>query len=147
MNEAIVPSSNGNAPAAAMPERHDFSTIRTAIPIPNLIEMQRESYKRFLQMELLPGEREDIGLEAVFKSVFPISDFREMSSLEFVSYSIGDWNASAGHLRDCSICGLAASIAMQRFRAIPKGLRNFSAANVGPSPRTTSRSAKSAGIL
>ena len=98
MNEAIVPSSNGNAPAAAMPERHDFSTIRTAIPIPNLIEMQRESYKRFLQMELLPGEREDIGLEAVFKSVFPISDFREMSSLEFVSYSIGDWECKCGAL-------------------------------------------------
>ena len=111
MNELIDRGSNGAAAAVAEPERHDFSTIKTAIPIPNLIEMQRESYKRFLQMELLPGEREETGLEAVFKSVFPISDFREMSSLEFVHYTIGDWECKCGslkglfHLRTrCSHC-------------------------------------------
>ena len=57
-------------------ERIDFSKIVTAIPIPNLIEVQRKSYERFLQMELLPSERDDTGLQAVFSSVFPISDFR-----------------------------------------------------------------------
>src|ERR1019366_3856736 len=59
----------------AAPERVDFSKIKTSIPIPNLIEVQKNSYERFLQMDLLPNEREDIGLQTVFNSVFPISDF------------------------------------------------------------------------
>src|ERR1700754_3600541 len=73
-------------------ERIDFSKITTTIPIPNLIEIQKKSYERFLQMNRLPAEREDIGLQSVFKSVFPISDFRENSSLEFIEYSIGNWD-------------------------------------------------------
>ena len=55
-------------------ERTNFSKIRTAIQIPNLIEVQKNSYERFLQMNMLPEEREDTGLQAVFQSVFPISD-------------------------------------------------------------------------
>jgi len=43
-------------------ERVDFSKIRTSVPIPNLIEVQKKSYERFLQMDLLPNEREGIGL-------------------------------------------------------------------------------------
>ena len=65
-------------------ERIDFSKIKTTVPIPNLIEIQKKSYERFLQMNRLPSEREDAGLQSVFKSVFPISDFRENSSLEFI---------------------------------------------------------------
>src|SRR5919205_687962 len=93
-------------------ERKDFSKIRTTVPIPNLIEIQRKSYERFLQMNRLPSEREDAGLQSVFKSVFPISDFRENSSLEFIEYSIGNWECKCGklqglhHLRKpCSNCG------------------------------------------
>ena len=67
-------------------ERIDFSKIKTTVPIPNLIEIQKKSYERFLQMNRLPAEREDAGLQSVFKSVFPISDFRENSSLEFIEY-------------------------------------------------------------
>src|SRR5437016_8809118 len=80
-------------------ERHDFSKIKTSIPIPNLIEVQKKSYERFLQMELLPQERDDSGLESVFKSVFPISDFRGLSQLEFVDYSIGNWECKCGNLK------------------------------------------------
>ena len=72
------------------PERQDFSKIRTSVPIPNLIEIQRESYNRFLQMDLLPEERQSTGLQSVFKSVFPISDFRETATLDFVEYHIGN---------------------------------------------------------
>ncbi len=72
-------------------ERVDFSKIKTSIPIPNLIEVQKRSYERFLQMDLLPKEREDAGLQSVFSSVFPISDFRGLSQLEFVDYAIGNW--------------------------------------------------------
>jgi DNA-directed RNA polymerase subunit beta len=93
-------------------ERIDFSKIKTTIPIPNLIEIQKKSYERFLQMSRLPAEREDAGLQSVFKSVFPISDFRENSSLEFIEYSIGNWECKCGklaglhHLRTpCSGCG------------------------------------------
>ena len=57
----------------AAPERVDFSKIKTSIPIPNLIEVQKKSYERFLQMDLLPNEREDIGLEDGLR--FGVSDF------------------------------------------------------------------------
>jgi len=99
-------------PKNAYRERIDFSKIKTTIPIPNLIEIQKKSYERFLQMNRLPSEREDAGLQSVFKSVFPISDFRENSSLEFIEYSIGNWECKCGklvglhHLRKpCMNCG------------------------------------------
>jgi DNA-directed RNA polymerase subunit beta len=92
--------------------RYDFSKIRTAVRIPNLIEVQRESYDRFLQMDLLPPERDNTGLQAVFRSTFPITDFRDTSSLEFVEYRIGNWQCKCGqlqglhHLRsNCRSCG------------------------------------------
>src|SRR5271155_5032131 len=87
-------SENGLAP-----DRVDFSKIKTSIPIPNLIEVQKNSYERFLQMDLLPNERDDIGLQTVFTSVFPISDFRGVSQLEFVDYSIGNWECKCGNLK------------------------------------------------
>jgi DNA-directed RNA polymerase subunit beta len=93
-------------------QRINFSKIPTAIQIPNLIEVQRRSYERFLQMSLLPSEREDAGLQAVFNSVFPITDFRGVSQLDFVDYSIGNWECKCGalrglhHLRStCKNCG------------------------------------------
>ena len=93
-------------------ERVDFSKIKTTIPIPNLIEVQRKSYERFLQMDLLPSEREDTGLQAVFNSVFPITDFRGVSQLEFVDYAIGNWECKCSNLRGlhhlrstCKNCG------------------------------------------
>src|SRR5689334_25182254 len=69
--------------------RFDFSKIPATIQIPNLIEVQKRSYDRFLQMDRLPSERDDAGLQAVFQSVFPITDFRNVSQLEFVDYAIG----------------------------------------------------------
>src|SRR5450631_4197132 len=81
------------------PDRVDFSKIKTSIPIPNLIEVQKKSYEQFLQMDLLPNERDDIGLQTVFTSVFPISDFRGVSQLEFVDYNIGNWECKCGNLK------------------------------------------------
>jgi DNA-directed RNA polymerase subunit beta len=92
-------------------ERIDFAKIKTSIPIPNLIEIQKNSYERFLQMRVLPQDREDAGLQSVFKSVFPITDLRENCSLEFVDYSIGNWECKCGRLvgldklgRPCVFC-------------------------------------------
>ena len=94
------------------PERRNFSKIRSFMDLPNLIDVQRRSYERFLQMNLLPEEREDSGLQAVFTSVFPFSDFRGACELQFVKYSIGNWECKCGrlkgleHLRmDCRSCG------------------------------------------
>lgn len=94
------------------PERVDFSKIYTSARIPNLIEVQRESYNRFLQMDLIPEEREKVGLQSVFGSIFPVSDFRETATLEYVEYQIGNWQCKCGnlegleHLRaNCKECG------------------------------------------
>jgi DNA-directed RNA polymerase subunit beta len=83
----------------ALRSRLDFSKIPTSIQIPNLIEVQRRSYERFLQMDKLPSEREDNGLQSVFTSVFPITDFRNISQLDFVDFSIGNWECKCGHLK------------------------------------------------
>ncbi|ATC33063.1 DNA-directed RNA polymerase subunit beta [Caulobacter vibrioides] len=66
--------------------RKSFGRIPEAVQMPNLIEVQRSSYEQFLQRETRPGLRRDEGVEAVFKSVFPIKDFNERAVLEYVSY-------------------------------------------------------------
>src|SRR6202167_5088834 len=92
--------------------RLDFAKIKTTVQIPNLIDVQKKSYQRFLQMDQLPSEREDGGLQSVFTSVFPIQDFRGLSQLDFVDYAIGNWECKCGHLRGlhhlratCRNCG------------------------------------------
>jgi len=70
--------------------RKNFGKIKKIVEIPDLIGMQRESYNRLLQMDVSPEKRQDIGLQAVFKSVYPINDFTGTASLEFVSYSFGE---------------------------------------------------------
>ena len=66
--------------------RKDFGRIRAVAPMPNLIEVQKSSYDAFLQIHTQVEDRNNSGLQEVFKSVFPISDFSERGTLEFVSY-------------------------------------------------------------
>ena len=68
--------------------RKDFGRIRAVAPMPNLIEVQKSSYDAFLQIHAQGEARDDSGLQEVFKSVFPISDFSERGTLEFVSYEL-----------------------------------------------------------
>ena len=70
--------------------RRSFGKIRRIIGIPDLIELQKRSYEEFLQKGMPPEERRDLGLQGVFKLVFPIKDFNETASLEFVSYGLGE---------------------------------------------------------
>jgi DNA-directed RNA polymerase subunit beta len=70
-------------------DRKDLSKISIQIPIPNLIEIQRQSYERFLQRDIPAEQREDIGLQSAFTSVFPISDYNDTAMIEFIDYSIG----------------------------------------------------------
>ena len=66
--------------------RKSFGRIGDAAPMPNLIQVQKDSYEQFLQRFVKPQDRLLEGLEAVFRSVFPISDFTETATLEYVSY-------------------------------------------------------------
>jgi DNA-directed RNA polymerase subunit beta len=70
--------------------RTDFGKIPSIVDIPDLIKIQKESYEHFLQKDAAPDRREDVGLQAVFKSVFPIADYNDNALLEFDSYHFGD---------------------------------------------------------
>jgi len=66
--------------------RKSFGSIREVIEMPNLIEVQKASYDQFLLVDEPKGGRGDEGLQSVFRSVFPITDFSNTASLEFVKY-------------------------------------------------------------
>ena len=70
--------------------RRDFGKIPSIVEIPNLIEVQKRSYETFLQKDVASDRREENGLQAVFKSVFPISDYNDNAMLEFDSYHFGE---------------------------------------------------------
>lgn len=74
----------------ALPVRKNFGRVKKVIDIPNLIEIQKRSYAEFLQEDVAPEARKDVGIQAAFQSVFPITDFTGASSIEFVQYSIGE---------------------------------------------------------
>jgi len=99
-------------------QRHSFSKIRSLVPIPNLIDIQKRSYDEFLQMNLLHTERGSRGLKAVFDSMFPVNNGKNIDGsdatleVEFVDYTVGHWACKCGkheglqHLRTkCKKCG------------------------------------------
>jgi DNA-directed RNA polymerase subunit beta (EC 2.7.7.6) len=68
-----------------------FGKIKVALSVPHLLNLQVDSYKRFLQEGVSPdGRNPDEGLEAVFRSVFPIEDFNRTASLQYVSHEVGE---------------------------------------------------------
>ncbi|HHO76668.1 MAG TPA: DNA-directed RNA polymerase subunit beta [Deltaproteobacteria bacterium] len=70
--------------------RKSFAKRQDIIDIPDLVELPKRTYSAFLQKDIPPEKREDSGLQTVFRSVFPIKDFNEDASLEFVDYRLGD---------------------------------------------------------
>ena len=70
--------------------RRKLGRIKRVLDVPNLLDLQTKSYEIFLQQDLAPEARSNVGLQAAFKSVFPISDFSGRCSLEFVNYRIGE---------------------------------------------------------
>ena len=87
--------------------RKEFGSRKNIIDIPDLIGMQRNSYESFLQRDVAPEDREEKGLHAVFQSVFPIKDFTDTSSLEYVSYSFGE---SKHSMKECISRGMTYDI-------------------------------------
>ncbi len=75
--------------------RRLFGKIKDIVPVPNLIEIQSRSFNEFAQLDFLPSEREYIGLEKVFRDVFPI-EYNDKMSLEYVSYELGTWACTCG---------------------------------------------------
>jgi DNA-directed RNA polymerase subunit beta len=69
--------------------RKSFGKIPIIASLPNLIEVQKRSYDNFLQLRKNPGDRDNSGLHAIFKSVFPINDYAERATVDYVSYDIG----------------------------------------------------------
>ncbi len=70
--------------------RKSFGAITAPLDVPDLLQIQKDSYGRFLQRDVPPDQRGKEGLEAVFRSIFPISDFSGSSTLEYVHYRLGD---------------------------------------------------------
>lgn len=70
--------------------RRNFGKIKRVLDIPNLIGIQKKSFQSFIQSDKKAEEREDVGIQGVFNSVFPIKDFRGSASLEFVAYNLED---------------------------------------------------------
>ncbi|MEZ4458811.1 MAG: DNA-directed RNA polymerase subunit beta [bacterium] len=83
--------------------RKNFGTIRKVVEIPNLIDIQKRSYDEFMQRYVEANDRMHVGLQAVFKSVFPINGFNDTSTLEFISYSI---DKPKYDIRECMARGL-----------------------------------------
>ncbi|WP_395734237.1 DNA-directed RNA polymerase subunit beta [Prosthecobacter sp.] len=73
-----------------MSQRTNFGKIHEVAEPPNLIEIQLRSYEEFLQKNISPSKRKDLGLQAVFREVFPITSYDEKMTLDFVMYEIGD---------------------------------------------------------
>jgi DNA-directed RNA polymerase subunit beta len=78
-------------------QRHSFSKIRSLVPIPNLIDIQKRSYDEFLQMNLLHSERDPRGLKTVFEGMFPVHNGKNPDGtdatleVEFMDYTVGHW--------------------------------------------------------
>jgi DNA-directed RNA polymerase subunit beta len=73
-----------------MAERQYFGKLKDVIQPPNLVELQLDSYRDFLQMGIPQSKRKNMGLQAVFKEVFPIESYDSKSALDFVEYTIGE---------------------------------------------------------
>ncbi|MEX0814903.1 MAG: DNA-directed RNA polymerase subunit beta, partial [Dongiaceae bacterium] len=68
--------------------RKDFGRIPEIAVMPNLIEVQKTSYDHFLQVGVASAQRQSVGLQEVFRSVFPIKDFSDRAELQFVKYEL-----------------------------------------------------------
>jgi len=84
--------------AKALRERVSFGKVPHILDVPNLIEIQKRSFDTFLQKDVPPAKRKDVGLQAAFRSVFPITDYNETATIEFLEYSIGEPKYT---LREC----------------------------------------------
>jgi len=119
-------------------DRISFSNTESPIDIPDLLKIQKKSYKTFLQINEFPEKRKNIGIQAAFKSIFPITDFKETAIIDFVSYSLGEWSCKCGELHGvdeskpyCSACGsvLSSDVKAGRDSVCPECITKHSVKN------------------
>ncbi len=97
-----------------MNKRKNFAKLKEIYDLPNLLDLQLESYREFLQMDVPPQERKSIGLQEVFEEVFPIEDSNRSVKLEFMSYTLGK---SKYDLAECKRRALTYAAALKvKFR-------------------------------
>lgn len=119
INNPLQNSSNGlGRRTSKAPERVDFSKIATSAQIPNLIEVQRESYNRFLQMDLIPEERRPIGLQSGFKQSFPYPIFARPQPSSLLSIKSETGSANVETWKASSTFGQTVRIVQQRSESI-----------------------------
>jgi DNA-directed RNA polymerase subunit beta len=78
--------------------RKSFGKIKEVVSLPNLIEVQSKSFNDFAQLDFLPTERKNFGLQKVFQDIFPV-EYNDQISLEFVGYELGDWECVCGSVK------------------------------------------------
>jgi DNA-directed RNA polymerase subunit beta len=96
--------------ARVLRERQNFGKVPQFLETPNLIEIQKMSYEKFLQKDIPMDKREESGLQAAFLSVFPILDYNETASIEFLGYMIGEPKFG---VRDCLLKGITYAAPMK----------------------------------
>ena len=86
--------------------RKEFGNLPNILDVPYLLTVQVNSYREFLQQDTKPQTRKDRGLEAAFKSVFPIASVSGYSELHYVSYRLGEpaFDENECHIKRCDIC-------------------------------------------
>ncbi len=107
--------------------RKSFGKIKEVVSLPNLIEIQSKSFNNFVQLDFLPSERENTGLEKIFRDIFPI-EHGESLSLEYVSYELGDWACVCRQLKgvenrykwSCSACKKTGCSRLKNSSLCPK---------------------------
>ncbi|MEW6109910.1 MAG: DNA-directed RNA polymerase subunit beta [Nitrospirota bacterium] len=114
--------------ARVLRKRLDFGKVPEFLEIPNLIEIQKKSYERFLQKDVQQTKREEMGLQSAFLSVFPIMDYNETAAIEFIGYSIGEPKYS---VRECLQKGityaapLKINVKLDQFEADASGKKKL----------------------
>ena len=114
--------------ARVLKQRLDFGKVPQFLEVPNLIEIQKRSYEKFLQRDISMEKREESGLQAAFLSVFPISDYNETAEIEFTGYSVGEPKYS---VRECLQKGttyaapIKISVKLNQFEMDPGGKKKL----------------------
>jgi len=109
-------------------KRLNFGKVPQFLEIPNLIEIQKKSYEKFLQKDVPADKREETGLQSAFLSVFPIVDYNETASIEFLGYTIGEPKFS---VRDCLQKGITCAsplkikVKLNLWEIEPKGSKSL----------------------
>jgi DNA-directed RNA polymerase beta subunit len=96
--------------ARVLRERLRFGKVPLFLEVPNLVEIQERSYEKFLQRDVPMDKREEMGLQAAFLSVFPIMDYNETASIEFLGYVVSEPKFS---VRDCLQKGITHAAALK----------------------------------